>query len=131
MSILKYPNFLCKQISSHLARFWWASSNRDNGIHWSKWKNLTFSKNHGGLGFKDFKIMNQALLTKQAWRLANKPNTLWAQIIKGKYFHDREFWKVEKKARCSWAWESILKERELLLTHEYWQIGDGKSVRIF
>lgn len=74
--------------------------------------------------------MNQALLAKHAWRLANNPNTFWAQIIKDKYFPDGDFWKTEKKAGCSWAWESILEEREFLLTHGYWQIGDSKSVRV-
>lgn len=45
---------------------------------------MTSSKKSGGIGFKDFGIMNQALLAKQAWRLANNLNALWAQIIKGK-----------------------------------------------
>lgn len=36
MSILKYPNSLCKKIMTHLAKFWWAGSGKENGIHWVK-----------------------------------------------------------------------------------------------
>lgn len=83
------------------------------------------------MGFKDFNIMNQALLAKQAWRLVNNPNSLWAQILKGKYFVGESLWKVKKKAGSSWVWESLLEGRDLLLNHGQWQIGDGKSVRIY
>lgn len=66
MSILKYPSSMCKKISSQIARFWWANSKRDSGIHWFSWSSITHSKRGGGLGFKDINIMNQALLAKQS-----------------------------------------------------------------
>lgn len=43
------------------------------------------------MGFKDFNIMNQALLAKQAWRLEHNPYALWVQIIKGKHFPNESF----------------------------------------
>lgn len=92
---------------------------------------MTNSKNSGGMGFKDFTTMNLALLAKQAWRLANNPNALWVQIIKGKYFPGECLWKAKKTKGCSWAWESLLEGRDLLLRHGLWQIGDGSDVRIF
>lgn len=97
MSILKFPISLCKMISSHLARFWWSSANKDNGIHWINWKSMASSKMQGGMGFKDFTIMNQALLAKQAWRLANNQNTLWAQILKENILRMETFGVLIKK----------------------------------
>lgn len=40
-------------------------------------------------------------------------------------------WKAKKTPGSSWAWESILEGRDLLLRHGLWQIGDGRGVRIF
>lgn len=125
MSILKFPKSLCKNMSSHLAKFWWASTNKE------KWSNMTVSKEYGDLGFKDFNIMNLALLAKQAWRLANNPNTLWSKILKDKYFPEGNLWNAKTRQGASWAWASILEGRDLLLQHGRWQIGDGKDVGIF
>lgn len=83
------------------------------------------------MGFKGFKIMNKAFLAKQAQRLADNPNSLWVQVIKGKYFPEGNLWKAKNKNGCSWAWENILEGRDLLLTHDFWQIGDGKTTQIF
>lgn len=130
MSILKFPKSLCKNISSHVVRFWWSSANKDHGIHWVKWSNMTTNKNKGGIGFKEFSIMNQALIAKQAWRLTNNTNSLWARILKGKYFTEGSLWNARKKTSISWAWESILKGKDILLQHGFWQIGDGKKVII-
>lgn len=55
MSILRYPNSLCKQITKHLAKFWWANSGKSKRIHWVKWRKLTSRKSNGGMGFKDFR----------------------------------------------------------------------------
>ena len=38
------------------------------------------------MGFKDLYLMNLALLTKQAWRLLQNLEALWAQIMRAKYF---------------------------------------------
>lgn len=77
MSIVRFPKNFCRKICSEIARFWWRGNRRDRGIHWKAWNKITVSKKGGGLGFKEFHIMNSAHLAKQAWRAYKNPNALW------------------------------------------------------
>lgn len=47
---------------------------------------MTKSKGNGGIRFRDMRIFDQALLSKQAWRLIERPQSLYARVNKSKYF---------------------------------------------
>ncbi|KAJ1382432.1 hypothetical protein SESBI_44266 [Sesbania bispinosa] len=98
------------------------------GVHWRAWHVLSRRKKEGGLGFRDFNIMNLAYLGKQTWRLQQQPNALWAQILRGMYFPSGDFFHAKKGSRPSWAWSSLLEGREFLKTNGRWSIASGKEV---
>lgn len=129
MAIIKFPKTFCNQISSKIAQFWWRGK-KERGIHWKKWSSLTMRKEEGGMGFKDLEIMNQSLLAKQAWRIYQDPSALWARVLKGIYFPNKEFLSIAKARNVSWAWSSLLSGRDLLLDHGQWNIGTGEKVDI-
>jgi hypothetical protein len=54
-------------------------------------------KSHGGIGFRDVKNFNMAMLGKQGWRLMTKPDSLCARVLKGKYFPQGEFMNAGKR----------------------------------
>ena len=60
-------------------------------MHWRRWQELTLPKRIGGMGFRDVKHFNIAMLGKQGWRLMTAPNTLCARVLKGKYFRNDDF----------------------------------------
>lgn len=49
-------------------------------------KKLSIPKREGGLGFRDLKDFNQALLGKQVCRIMQNPDCLMATILKAHYF---------------------------------------------
>lgn len=53
---------------------------------------LVSSKKEGGLGFRDLKEFNLALLGKQLWRLHDYPNSLLDRTLKRKYFPNSNVW---------------------------------------
>ncbi|CAN1164931.1 Uncharacterized mitochondrial protein AtMg00310 [Linum perenne] len=100
-------------------------------MHWLSWKKLCVPKEEGGLGFKDFKAFNQALLARQAWRILQNPDTLYARTMKGRYFPKTSFLQAVHGSNPSWGWRSVLYGRELLTKGIRWQIGSGNSINPF
>ncbi len=96
-----------------------------------KWDKLCHSKESGGLGFRDLKTFNLALLAKQGWRILQQPQSLVARVFKAKYFHSCGFMEADIGHRPSYAWRSIAMAHEMLQLGMRWHIGNGRSVRIW
>ena len=71
--------------------------------HWVSKDVLGLPKDLGGLGFRNFQEFNDAILAKQCWRLLSDPNSLWARVMKARYFPHCSFWDASKGGRASWA----------------------------
>ncbi|GAU49883.1 hypothetical protein TSUD_408220 [Trifolium subterraneum] len=85
MSSFLIPKGICEQMEKMICHFWWGSSTDSRKIHWVKWANVCKHKKEGGIGFRNFRAFNEALLAKQGWRLITNPNSLVAQMLKAKY----------------------------------------------
>ncbi|XP_028790032.1 uncharacterized protein LOC114746021 [Neltuma alba] len=56
---------------------------------------------------------------------------LWCKILKGLYFHDKDFMQPDKGSKPSWYWSSILDGRELLRRDLVWRVSKGDKVKLF
>jgi hypothetical protein len=81
----------CKRITSAISNYWWGSAVDSRGMHWKKWPDLTLPKSYGGMGFRDIKKFNLAMLGKQGWHLMTNPTSLCARVLKGKYYPNEDF----------------------------------------
>lgn len=50
-----------------MARFWWGQQKDERKHHWVNWKYMCKEKRESGMGLKDLKIHNEAVLAKQGW----------------------------------------------------------------
>ena len=64
MSCFKLPNSLCMELNSMVRNFWWGQKENERKMVWISWDKLCQRKLEGGLGFKDLKTFNLALLAK-------------------------------------------------------------------
>ena len=127
MSVFKFPSSFCDEIRSLIAQFWWGQKNGERKIHWVAWKKLCRSKGEGGLGFRDMKMFNWALLGKQAWRLVTHYGSLIEQILKAKYYPYSSFMTAELGSNPSYTWRGIWEARWVLRRGVRWRVGDGEK----
>ena len=95
------------------------------------WEKLCQPKVKGGMGFRDLKGFNKALLAKQWWRLQTNPQSLFARVFKAKYFHDSSFSQAKLGHNPSFAWRSIMSAQEVVKKGMRWRVGDGNGIKIW
>ena len=130
MNIFRLPKEVCDEINAVLAKFWWGAGDK-KGLHWYSWDRVSVPKREGGLRFKDLEIFNQALLSKQVWRIMQHPHCLMARILKARYFPEEDILNAKLKKKASYAWKSILHGRDLINKGMRYIIGDGTLVNMW
>jgi hypothetical protein len=121
----------CQKIKTATSNYWWSSGVDKRGLHWRNWPDMCVPKAEGGLGFRDTKLFNIAMLGKQGWRLMVNPESLCARVLKGKYYHSKDFMTATKKKNASHTWRAILAGRKVLRMGCIKRIGGGQSTKIW
>ena len=130
MGVFQLPKKLCDELDAMCARFWWGQEGDERKIHWTSWSKLTEAKKMGGLGFRDLRTFNLAMLTKQGWRLIQQQDSLMYQCFKARCFPRCHFLEVTDVPNCSYVWKSIMTKIPILKFGCCWRIGDGSEVRV-
>lgn len=131
MSVFKIPDGLLDEMQALIARFWWGSSDTGRKMHWHNWESMCLPKSMGGLGFRDLKCFNQAMLAKQAWRLLNDTNSLLHSVLKARYFKNGDFIDARRGYDPSYTWRSIWGSKSLLLDGLKWRVGNGLDIGVW
>ncbi|XP_019199918.1 PREDICTED: uncharacterized protein LOC109193531 [Ipomoea nil] len=114
MSVFLIPDTVCLSIQRTMNKYWWGTG-MDRGIHWKAWDKLSIPKKYGGMGFKDLKNFNLAMLGKQAWRLLTSPDTLVAKVYKARYYPNTTFIDVKIGGYPSHSWRSIMAAHDMVV----------------
>lgn len=131
MSVFKLPPSFCEEYMQLVRKFWWGEDRSQRKVHWASWQQLIKPKSMGGMGFKDMKIFNQALLARQAWRLVQFPDSLCARVLKAKYYPNGDLLDTAFSSVSSDSWKGIVHGLELLKKGVIWRIGTGRKVHIW
>lgn len=132
MSVFKLTGGLCEDLMKSIRAYWWGSNKGSRKVQWiMPWDTLLKPKGLGGMGFKDLKLFNQALLARQAWRLPLFPYSLCAQVLKAKYFPSGNLLDTVAAGEASQTWRATEHGLELLRKGVVWRVGDGSSIRIW
>ena len=88
---------------------------------WISWDKLCTPKSQGGMGFKQLKQFNLALLAKQEWWLQMGGESLLYRVFKAKYFPNCDFIQAKMGSNPSYAWRSILAAEQIVEKWIPWQ----------
>ena len=131
MQCFELPVNLCDEMEKMCKDFWWGKTSERKKMELFSWSKMRRTKKEGGLGFRNFRCFNHALLAKQGWRIMQHPETLAAKVLKARYYPRGTFWEAQRGYQPSFTWQSLLKGRDLLLEGCYWKVGNGSMIRIW
>ena len=131
MSCFKILESLCDDLTSMIRNFWWGQKVEEKKIPWVSWEKMCEPKVGGGLGFKNSKCFNLALLSKQGWRLQLAQDSLVFRVLKAKYFPRCDLIQASLGNNPSYTWRSIMVAQELVKEGVMWRMGNGKDVKVW
>ncbi|KAB1203086.1 hypothetical protein CJ030_MR8G005520 [Morella rubra] len=85
----------------------------------------------GGIGFRALADLNQAMLSKLIWQFVSNMDSLWTQILRGKYLQHTNFWDVEQSPQASWTLKSMLKWKKGVKEGLCFSMGNGVSISVW
>lgn len=115
------PMSVCHKIDAITRNFFWGKGDQQRSWHIVNWEVLITPRNLGGLGIRDTRLTNLALLGKLVWCLLHERDKLWVQVIMHKYIHG-SIWSATNKPTSSIIWKSI--QKAII------SLGDGFKMRI-
>lgn len=131
MNLMLIPNEVCNTIQRQMNSFWWGNGKNKKGVRWMVWDRMCHVKEAGGLGFKDLKQFNIAMLAKQGWRLLNDANPFVTKLMKSKYFPNTDFLNAQLGASPSYMWRSIFAAQSIVKQGCRRSIGTGEDTSIW
>ena len=77
-------------------------------MHLINWNTITQPKDRGGLGVRELKRVNRAMLAKTCWRLLKQPDVIWAKVLRGKYgVCSEDELPLKGRSIQSYTWRSV------------------------
>uniref|UniRef100_A0A803R596 Reverse transcriptase zinc-binding domain-containing protein n=1 Tax=Cannabis sativa TaxID=3483 RepID=A0A803R596_CANSA len=133
MNVFLFPIGTCNELERMMASFWWKSkraNNNGSGIVWMNWDKMTRSKTAGGMGFRNLRDFNLAMLGKQGWRLLFRHDSLVSKVFKARYYPQGDYLSAELGSNPSFIWSSIFAAKDTVKLGLRKGIGSGLIVQI-
>ncbi|CAJ2631793.1 unnamed protein product [Trifolium pratense] len=89
LSFFKAPSGTISSIESILIKFFLGGSENIRKVSWINWNTICLRKEYGGLGVRQLREFNLALLGKWCWRILVDREGLWFRVLAGRYGVER------------------------------------------
>lgn len=130
MSVFKLPALVCDDLTRMMRQYWWGVEKGKRKMAWMSWNKMILPKSKGGMGFRDMRAFNQALLVKQAWRLINNLDSLCARLLRAKYYPQGNILDTVFSWNASVVWRGLEHGLALVKKGLIWRVGNGSRIRV-
>uniref|UniRef100_A0A2N9HE33 Uncharacterized protein n=1 Tax=Fagus sylvatica TaxID=28930 RepID=A0A2N9HE33_FAGSY len=133
LSLFPIPSSVALRIDKIQRDFLWGGIGDGKRFHLINWHQVCQPLKFGGLGFRNIRIFNQALLGKWLWRYGTETDAFWRSIIFSKYGDPQGGW-ITREAHGPYGvslWKHIRKDWERFARHVYVEVGDGAKTRFW
>ncbi|CAH1447974.1 unnamed protein product [Lactuca virosa] len=127
----KIPVATIKEIEKMCRSYLWCNGEVVKGKAKVSWSIVCTPKECGGLGVKDLRKWNDALLAKHVWNVVKNKNSLWVRWVHNNYIRDKNFGDIMYKKNMNWTWKRFLDVRKHIRFHVVSSIGNGENTSIW
>lgn len=127
MQIHLLPKAVCTRIDSLTRSSIWAKDGSSRGWSLVNWKMMILPKKFGGMGIRDTRLTNLALVGKLIRSILHEQDKLWVQVLTHRYLRQDSLWTGKKKARDSSIWYIILQVISVFKDGLMMKFGAGNS----
>ena len=92
LSLFPIPASVANRIARLQQNFLWSGLGDEPKFHLVNWATICAPLSSSGLGIRNLRFFNVALLEKWLWRFGHERDALWRQVIKVKYGCDWGGW---------------------------------------
>lgn len=130
MMTMQLPSACIEEVHRLQRAFIWGDTSTCRKVHKVSWSSMNLPKEAGGLGLRNLYIMNEACLMKYGWTLRRGVDTLWSQVLVGKYGRGMiRQGHISVRGADSAFWKAMARVWPYLDTHQFWAVGNGDSIR--
>ncbi|XP_062076415.1 uncharacterized protein LOC133781446 [Humulus lupulus] len=125
MSLFILPQKITAAIDKSCRDFLWGAKGNRSKYHLPAWEKVCLPKKFGGVGFREGKKWNIALMAKFFWAISSKEDNLWVKWVNSIYLKEQSFWSLSVKQDMCWYFKKLLKLREIVDMDKLHQAGRG------
>jgi hypothetical protein len=130
LSLFPIPSRVANRLERLQRNFLWGGSNEKNKFHLVKWLLVCSPSQKGGLGIRNLRRFNQALLGKWLWCFATERDALWRKVVEVKYGSMARGWCTNQDMRSYGVgvWKHIRRGWECFSKFIKFEGGDGSQI---
>ena len=118
LSILPIPAGVRSKVIQLCRNFLWSGNCNSNKKPLVAWSEVTLPKSEGGLGIRNIKAWNKALLSKILWDIQAKKESLWVKWVHHIYMNSSSFWIYTARHADSPLIKQIIALRDEIIASE-------------
>ena len=111
LSFFKALSGILSSLESIFKNFFWGGCEDNRKIPWIAWNTICLQKEQGGLGVRQLREFNLALLGKWCWRLMVDRGGLWYRVLVARYGETEGRLEVGSRSASYW-WREVAKIRD-------------------